>query len=169
MNTSVIATQAVETHQPPVPVSSWATRITDWETRNDGKLWQCRLIGEHHAAEVIQHIRVHWFDGGWVWHYSTLYVTRRGPSCPAWCSEHANTIPDSEELQYECIQHAHHVTVGPATVDLDAVEDPTTGQFSEVSITTPDRLAPMDAATARQVAAALTWAADLLEQTEAAR
>ncbi len=155
MNTSVIATQAVETHQPPVPVSSWATRITDWETRNDGKLWQCRLIGEHHAAEVIQHIRVHWFDGGWVWHYSTLYVTRRGPSCPAWCSEHANTIPDSEELQYECIQHAHHVTVGPATVDLDAVEDPTTGQFSEVC--------PVTAATARQVAEALMQAADLLD------
>ena len=149
-------------HLPAVPVSSWVARITDWETRNDGKLWQCRLIGEHHGAEVVQYVQAHWF-GHWVWHYSTLFVTRRGPSCPAWCSEHANTIPDSEELQDECIQHAHHITVGPATVDLDALEDPTTGQFTEASITTPDRLGPVDAATARQVAEALMQAADLLE------
>ncbi|MEA5053325.1 MAG: hypothetical protein VB093_07780, partial [Propionicimonas sp.] len=117
----------------------------------------------HHGAEVVQYVMAHWFAGGWVWSYSDLYVDRRGPSCPSWCSKHINAIPDSEELQDEYVQHAHYVTVGSATVDLDAVEDPTTGQFSEVSITTPDRLAPMDAATARQVAAALTWAADLLD------
>ncbi|MEA5118476.1 MAG: hypothetical protein VB036_12790 [Propionicimonas sp.] len=148
-------------HFPPVPVSSWATRVTDWETRNAGKLWQCRFIGEHHGAEVVQYVTAHWF-GHWVWHYSTLYVDRRGPSCPVWCSEHANTIPDSEELQDECIQHAHRVSVGDAAVDLAAIEDAETGEFVEVSVSLPDS-GPMDAATARQVAAALTQAVSLLD------
>jgi len=149
-------------HFPPVPVSSWAARITDWETRNAGKLWQCRFIGEHHGAEVVQYVTAHWFDDGWRWRYSTLYVDRRGPSCPVWCSEHANTIPDSEELVAEFVYHAHRISVGDAAVDLAAIEDVETGEFAEVSMTLPDS-APMDAATASQVAAALTQAVSLLD------
>ena len=58
MSTTAIKPSVDESvHQPPVPVSSWAARITDWETRNAGKLWQCRLIGEHHGAEVVQYVQ----------------------------------------------------------------------------------------------------------------
>jgi hypothetical protein len=167
------AVAETSTLQPPALTSTWARRITDWETRNDGKLWQCRLIGQHHGAEVVQHVQAHWFSGGWRWHYSTLYVDRRGPSCPPWCSKHANVIADTSELDDECIDHTHRIFVGLGTdgmfaglgtaVVLDALEDPATGKFGEVSISTPDRLGPMDATKARLIAAALLEAADLLE------
>ena len=157
------AVAETSTLQPPTLTSAWASEISEWEASESGKSWRCQLIGQHHGARCRQYVTARWFAERWVVRYSTMFVVERGPSCPSWCSEHANTIPDSEELQDECIQHAHHITVGPATVDLDALEDPTTGQFTEASITPPDRRGPVTAATARQVAEALMQAADLLD------
>ncbi|MPM65645.1 hypothetical protein SDC9_112542 [bioreactor metagenome] len=82
-------------------------------------------------------------------------------------------IADSSELDAECVDHTHRIFVGlgadgmfvglGTAVVLDALEDPATGKFGEVSIMTPDRLGPMDATKARLIASALLEAADLLE------
>ncbi len=159
--------------QPPALTSSWAGEISEWEASKSGRSWMARLYGDHHGALVRQYATAHWFAGGWVVRYSTLFVVERGPSCPSWCSEHANVIADSSELDDECIDHAHRIFVGlgadgmfvglGTAVVLDALEDPATGKFGEVSIMTPDRLGPMDAAKARLIASALLEAADLLE------
>ena len=124
-----------------------------------------------HSEISLAHVDVR--AGGWVWDYSELLIVERGSSCPPWCSEHINQIPDSPELDDECIDHAHRIFVGlgadgmfvglGAAVVLNALEDPATGKFGEVSISTPDRLGPMDATKARLIAAALLEAADLLE------
>ena len=168
-------TAVVETsmQQPPVPMSSWASEISEWEASESGKSWLCQLIGQHHGARCRQYVTARWFAERWVVRCSSLFVIERGPSCPPWCSEHANVIADTSELDDECIDHTHRIFVGLGTdgmfaglgtaVVLDALEDPATGKFGEVSIMTPDRLGPMDATKARLIASALLEAADLLE------
>lgn len=169
--TAVVETSTLQ--QPPTLTSTWASEISEWETSTAGKSWQCQLTGQHHGARVRQYVTARWFAGGWVWDYSELLIVERGSSCPPWCSEHINQIPDSPELDDECIDHAHRIFVGlgadgmfvglGAAVVLNALEDPATGTFTEVSITPPDRRGPVTAAEARQIAAALLEAADLLE------
>ena len=168
--TAVAETSAL---QPPTLTSTWASEISEWETSTAGKSWQCQLIGQHHGARVRQYVTARWLAERWVVRYSTMFMLERGPSCPSWCSEHANVIADSSEVDNECIDHTHRIFVGlgadgmfaglGTAVVLDALEDPATGTFTEVSITPPDRRGPVTAAEARQIAAALLEAADLLE------
>ena len=167
------AVAETSTLQPPTLTSTWASEISEWETSTAGKSWQCQLTGQHHGARCRQYASARWFAERWVVRYSTLFVVERGLSCPPWCSEHINQIPDSPELDAECIDHAHRIFVGlgadgmfvglGAAVVLNALEDPATGTFTEVSITPPDRRGPVTAAEARLIASALLEAADLLE------
>ena len=167
------AVAETSTLQPPTLTSTWASEISEWEASESGKSWRCQLIGQHHGARCRQYVTARWFAERWVVRCSSLFVIERGPSCPPWCSEHANVIADTSELDDECIDHTHRIFVGLGTdgmfaglgtaVVLDALEDPATGKFGEVSIMTPDRLGPMDAAKARLIASALLEAADLLE------
>ena len=158
-------TAVVETsmQQPPIPVSSWARRITDWETRNAGKLWQCRLIGEHHGAEVVQYVQAHWF-GHWVWHYSTLFVTRRGPACPAWCRTHTYTRPELPDLT-PTVSHERVILSGSMWVTLSQIQTLPHGIVFEPSIhCSSQAMADLTVEDARNLVRAIEYALDRIEE-----
>lgn len=154
-------TTTVQTTSRPADAEAppWANEVGPWQqSKESPNRWERLLTGQHFGADV--NTLQQWepgFDGeGVVWGSEILTVTKPGPGCPAWCTEHA-TDTDGSTL------FSHHTSV-----PVDAPEasvmigcDAETNQVFIDPQATGGNMWTSDQA--RSFAAALLAATDLVE------